>query len=89
MTTKSFKSAIDRELSGLDYYSITDLFQKESYIRKDMKPSKTLCAIVFTGEETFPYRVFYNFARTMKNSVNDTWCETLDKAYEQALNLLG
>lgn len=88
MTTKSFKSAIDQQLKGLDYYSITTLFQKEEYLGEGMKPSKTLCAIVFTGEETFLYKVFYNYAKTMKGNVHDCWCETLDKAYERALYLL-
>lgn len=88
MTTKSFKSAIDRELSGLNYYSITNMFQNELYLCEGMKPRKTLCAIVFTDEGTFPYKVFYNY-QTMKNEVKDVLCETLEEAHERALNLLG
>lgn len=87
MTTKSFKSAIDRELSGLDYYSITTVFAKELYLEEGMKPRKTLCAIVFTGKKTFPYMVFYNY-QTMKNEVKAVLCETLEKAYEQALSTI-
>lgn len=87
MTTKSFKSAIERELKGLDYYYIEAVFQKELYLREGKKPSNTFSAIVFTGDEKFPYKVFYNFT-TMTNKVREVWCETLDEAYERALNLL-